>query len=112
VENAYYEERILLMRSGVERGESMLSVAQAAGIFSPLELQMISVGEDTGDIDGMLAQVADIYQEEVEYDIGRLSESMEPILMTFMGVLVLILLLGIFMPMWQLGAAVKGKAGG
>lgn len=111
VENAYYEERILLMRSGVERGESMLSVAQAAGIFTPLELQMISVGEDTGDIDGMLAQVADIYQEEVEYDIGRLSESMEPILMSFMGVLVLILLLGIFMPMWQLGAAVKGKAG-
>lgn len=111
VENAYYEERILLMRSGVERGESMLSVAQAAGIFTPLELQMISVGEETGDIDGMLAQVADIYQEEVEYEIGRLSESIEPILMTFMGVLVLILLLGIFLPMWQLGAAVRGKAG-
>ncbi|MDP1527199.1 MAG: type II secretion system F family protein [Rhodocyclaceae bacterium] len=109
VDNAFYEERILQMRSGVERGESMLSVAQAAGIFTPLELQMISVGEDTGDIDGMLGQVADIYQEEVEYEIGRLSETMEPILMSFMGVLVLILLLGIFMPMWQLGAAVKGQ---
>jgi MSHA biogenesis protein MshG len=109
VDNSFYEQRILQMRSGVERGESMLSVAQAAGIFTPLELQMISVGEDTGDIDGMLAQVADIYQEEVEYEIGRLSEAMEPILMSFMGVLVLILLLGIFMPMWQLGAAVKGK---
>lgn len=112
VDNAFYEERILQMRDGVERGESMLRVAQTAGIFMPLELQMISVGEDTGDIDGMLAKVADIYQEEVEYEIGRLTETMEPILMAFMGVLVLILLLGIFMPMWQLGAAVKGKVGG
>ncbi len=108
VNNAYYEERILAMRAGVERGESMLSVAQSAGIFTPLELQMISVGEDTGEIDAMLSQVADIYQEEVEYEIGRLSETMEPILMAAMGVLVLILLLGIFLPMWQLGAAVKG----
>jgi len=109
VDNAYYEERILSMREGVERGESMLRVAQAAGIFTPLELQMISVGEDTGDIDGMLAKVADIYQEEVEYEIGRLSETIEPIIMVAMGVLVLILMLGIFLPMWQLGAAVKGK---
>lgn len=111
VDNAFFEERILIMRDGIERGESMLRVAQTSGIFNPLELQMISVGEETGDIDGMLAQVADIYTEEVEYEITRLSESMEPILMAFMGVLVLILLLGIFMPMWQLGAAVRGKAG-
>lgn len=110
VNNAFYEERILHMREGVERGESMLRVAQAASIFTPLELQMISVGEDTGDIDGMLAKVADIYQEDVEYEVGRLSETMEPIIMVAMGVLVLILMLGIFLPMWQLGAAVKGGA--
>ena len=109
VNNAYYEERILTMSGGVERGESMLRVAQTAGIFTPLELQMIAVGEETGDIDGMLAKVADIYEEEVEYEIGRLSETMEPLIMAAMGVLVLILMLGIFLPMWQLGAAVKGK---
>ena len=109
VDNAFYEERILAMRAGIERGESMLRVSQAAGIFMPLELQMISVGEETGDIDGMLAKVADIYQEDVEYEIGRLSETIEPIIMLAMGILVLILMLGIFMPMWQLGAAVKGR---
>lgn len=112
VNNAYYEERILLMREGIERGESILRVAQVAGIFTPLELQMISVGEDTGDVDGMLSQVAKMYQEEVEYDVDRLAETMEPVLMAFMGVLVLILMLGIFLPMWQLGAAVKaGRVG-
>ena len=103
VDNAFFEERILLMRNGVERGESLLRVAQTAGIFSPQELQMISVGEQTGDIESMLNQVADMYQEEVDYEVGRLSESIEPILLGFMGVLVLILMLGIFLPMWQMG---------
>lgn len=102
VDNGFFEERILGMRSGVERGESMLRVAQSAGIFTPIELQMISVGEETGDIDGMLNQVADMYQEEVEYEVDRLSETIEPILLAVMGVLVGILLLGIFMPMWDM----------
>ncbi len=102
VNNGFYEERILGMRSGVERGESMLRVAQSSGIFTPIELQMIAVGEETGDIDGMLTQVAEMYQEEVEYEVSRLSASVEPILLAVMGVLVGILLLGIFMPMWDM----------
>ncbi|MBI2752895.1 MAG: type II secretion system F family protein [Betaproteobacteria bacterium] len=103
VENAYYEQRILQMRDGVERGESMLRVAQSAGIFTPLELQMIAVGEETGEIDDMLEQVAKMYQDEVEYEVDRLSESLEPILIAAAAVLVLILLLGIFLPLWNLG---------
>lgn len=102
VDNAFYEARILSMRDGVGRGESMLRAAQSAGIFTQLELQMIAVGEETGDIPGMLNQVADMYQEEVEYEVSRLSESIEPILLAVMGVLVAILLLGIFLPLWDL----------
>ena len=109
VNNAFYEERILQMRAGIERGDSILRVAQTAEVFTPIELQMISVGEDTGDVDGMLGQVADLYQEEVEFEIDRLSDTMEPILMAVMGLLVLILMLGVFLPMWQLGAAAKGR---
>ncbi len=102
VNNAFYETRILGMRDGVERGESMLRVAQSAGIFTPVELQMIAVGEETGHIDEMLGQVADMYQEEIEYEVSRLSQSIEPILLGFLGVLVTILLLGIFMPLWDM----------
>ena len=109
VDNAFFEERILLMCGGVERGESMLRVAQTAGIFSPLELQMIAVGEDTGDIDGMLDQLAEMYQEEVEFEVDRLGETIEPILLSLIGALVLILMLGVFLPMWQLGQAAMGK---
>ena len=103
VENAYYEQRILQMRDGVERGESMLRVAQSAGIFTPLELQMIAVGEETGEIDEMLEQIAKMYQDEVEYEVERLSETLEPLLLAAMAVLVMILLLGIFLPLWNLG---------
>ena len=105
VDNAYYEERILQMRKGVERGETLSRVARTAGIFSPLELQMISVGEDTGEVDTMVEQIALMYQEDVEYEVSKLSEAIEPILLAVMGVLVGILLLGIFMPLWSLGQA-------
>ena len=57
----------------------------------------------------MLGQVAETYQDEVEYEVGRLSESMEPILLAFMGVLVAILMLGIFLPMWDLGQVALHK---
>lgn len=103
VQNAFYEQRILQMRDGVERGESMLRVAQSAGIFTPLELQMIAVGEETGEIDDMLEQIAKMYQDEVEYEVSRLSETLEPILIAAAAVVVIILLLGIFLPLWNLG---------
>lgn len=105
VDNAYYEERILQMRNGVERGESLSRVARTAGIFAPIELQMITVGENTGEVDTMVEQIAVMYQDDVEYEVSKLSETIEPILLAAMGVLVGILLLGIFMPLWDLGQA-------
>ena len=105
VDNAYYEERILQMRQGVERGETLSRVARTAGIFTPIELQMISVGESTGEVDAMVEQIALMYQDDVEYEVSKLSETIEPLLLAMMGVLVGILLLGIFMPLWDLGQA-------
>ena len=102
VDNAYYEQRILRMRTDLERGESLLRAARAAEIFSPIELQMIAVGEQTGDLDGLLSQVADIHREEVEYEADRMSAAIEPLLLLVLGVLVGILLLGIFEPMWNM----------
>ncbi len=109
VENAFYEQRILQMRDGVERGESMLQVAQSAGIFSLIELQMIAVGEETGAIDDMLEQVAKMHQDDVEYGVDRLSETLEPILIACVAVLVMIMLLGIFLPLWDLSQLARQK---
>ena len=108
VENAFFARAIEKMRDGVERGDSVLRTAAASGIFTPVVLQMIAVGEESGTLDEMLGEVADFYQQDVEYELKSLSAQIEPILIIFLGVLVLILALGVFLPIWDLGkAAVK-----
>ena len=107
VDNAFYHERIMAMRDAVSHGDSLLRAFLASGIFSPIELQMISVGEETGDIETMVQQLATLYQEEVEYEASQLSETLEPVLLVFMAALVLVLLLGIFLPMWNMTQMVK-----
>jgi MSHA biogenesis protein MshG len=74
-------------------------------MFNPLILQMIAVGEETGNVGGLLVDIADFYDQEVEFDLKRLAEAIEPILLLFMGIMVLVLALGVFLPMWDLGAA-------
>ncbi|HEU0219932.1 MAG TPA: type II secretion system F family protein [Gallionella sp.] len=105
VDNEFMRSRIEQMRDGVERGESILRTAVAAGVFNPVVLQMIAVGEESGDMDGLMFEVADMYQREVEYEVKTLSSQIEPILIVFLGILVLILALGVFLPMWDLGKA-------
>lgn len=107
VDNAFYQERIMAMRDAVSHGDNILRAFLASGIFSPVELQMIAVGEETGDIETMVQQLATLYQDEVEYEASKLSETLEPILLVFMAALVLLLLLGIFLPMWNMTQMVK-----
>lgn len=103
--NEFMRARIEQMRDGVERGESILRTATATGMFTPTVLQMIAVGEETGDMDGLMFEVAEMYEREVEYEVKTLSQQIEPILIVVLGVLVLILALGVFLPMWDLGRA-------
>lgn len=111
VDNAYLEARILQMRDGIERGESILRTAVAAGVFSPVVLQMVAVGEETGEIDALMSEIADMYEREVGIEVEGLTAKLEPILLVFMGVLVLILALGVFLPMWDLATVARGGSG-
>lgn len=108
-DNAWISTHIKDMRAGIERGESLLRTARQSEMFTPLILQMIAVGEETGSVDDMLVNVADFYDEDVDYGLKRLAESIEPILIVAMGILVLILALGVFLPIWDLGAAAMGR---
>lgn len=109
VDNVYVSERIIRMREGVERGESVLRTARDTGVFTPVVLQMIAVGEETGALDDLTGEIADLYQREVEYDLKNLSSQIEPILIIMLGILVLILALGVFLPIWDLGTAAMPK---
>jgi MSHA biogenesis protein MshG len=108
--NKYLELRLLDMKSSIEAGGSVSNTAINSGIFTPLVIQMISVGEETGRIDELLLEVADFYDREVDYDLKTLTARIEPILLIFVSVIVLILALGIFLPMWGMLDAIQGNA--
>jgi len=112
VENTYIGQRIEQIRDGVERGESVVRTAVTTGVFTPVVLQMISVGEESGELDDLLREVADMYQREVEYELKTLASQIEPILIVLLGGLVLVLALGVFLPIWDLGQAAFANNGG
>jgi len=103
VDNDFIAHKVEQMRFGVERGETILRTATNAGVFNPLVLQMIAVGEESGALDDLMEEIAEMYQRDVEYEIKNLGAKIEPIMIVFLGVLVLILALGIFLPIWDLG---------
>jgi MSHA biogenesis protein MshG len=105
VDNEFMRSRIEQMRDGVERGETILRTAAATGVFNPVVLQMIAVGEESGDMDGLMFEIADMYEREVKYEVATLSSKIEPVLIVTLGIMVLILALGVFLPMWDLGKA-------
>lgn len=107
VDNAYVSERIVGMRQNIERGESLARVAGTSGLFTPLVMQMINVGEETGRVDELLEEVAEYYEREVDYDLKTLTAKIEPILISIVSAMVLVLALGIFTPMWDMMSAHK-----
>ena len=109
VDNAYIGARIEQMRDGVERGESISRCATATGVFTPIVLQMIAVGEETGELDTLMTEIAQMYERETDYAIKGLSAAIEPILLAIIGGMVLVLALGVFLPLWNLGQAAMGR---
>ncbi|MBK9444923.1 MAG: type II secretion system F family protein [Betaproteobacteria bacterium] len=103
VDNSYIAKRIDEMRETVERGESVLRSAMQTKIFTPVVLQMVAVGEESGALDDMMDEIGEMYQRDVEYELKTLGAQIEPILIVALGVMVLILALGVFLPMWDLG---------
>ncbi|MGH8743275.1 MAG: type II secretion system F family protein, partial [Burkholderiales bacterium] len=103
VDNDYIAQRIEQMRDGVERGESVLRTAVTTGVFTPVVHQMIAVGEETGELDNLLQEVAEMYEREVDYEVKTLSAQIEPVLIIVLGIMVLVLALGVFLPIWDLG---------
>lgn len=108
-DNAWLSLRIEGMRDGVERGESILRTSTAANVFTPMVLQMIAVGEESGSLDDLMDEIAQMYEREVDYELKTLSSQIEPILIVFLGAMVLVLALGIFLPIWDLGQAALHK---
>lgn len=108
VGNRFIGSKVSGMRQGIERGESFTQTAHSAGMFSPLVMQMLAVGEETGRVDQMLEEAAGFYEQEVEYDLKNLTSAIEPILIVAIGAMVLVLALGVFLPLWELSTTING----
>jgi len=107
VDNAYIKEKLLAVNANIGRGMSLSESLEKTELFQNMLLQMIKAGESSGQLDDMLGKVTGYYDMLFRDFIDNLSSYIEPIMMFFIAALVLLMALGIFMPMWDLGSAVK-----
>ena len=107
VDNAAIKEQLLTVNANIGRGMSLAESFQITNLYENMLLQMIKAGEAGGQLDAMLDKVTEYYDMEFQDLIDNLSSYIEPIMMFFIAILVLLMALGIFMPMWDLGKAVN-----
>jgi type II secretory pathway component PulF len=107
VDNMVLSKIIANLRNSVQEGLGLAAPLSQSGFVPPLVIQMIAAGEESGALDDMMMKVADYYDEEVDQAVKNLSSMIEPILLVFMGGLVLFLALAIFMPMWDMSKMAK-----
>jgi MSHA biogenesis protein MshG len=105
--DAWFAKKIQDTSALIARGNTLSNAFAQTKLFPPLMIQMIALGEESGNIDTLLDEVAEFYQRELNYDIAHLSETIQPILMVAVGGIVLILALGVFLPMWNMASQYK-----
>lgn len=102
VDNVVIKEAADGIQESVKEGKGMSEPMKESKLFSPMVVQMIAVGEETGKIDELLNYVADYYDKETDLKVKDLTSLIEPMLIVFMGGLVLLLALGVYLPMWNM----------
>jgi len=106
--NKIVEEAIYAVRTAISEGKTMAEPLSACGVFPPMVVQMISVGEATGAMDTMLNKIADFYDDEVDDAVSAMTAMMEPLLMVFLGTTVGGLVVAMYLPIFKLAGAVGG----
>jgi len=105
--NEVIAETVNKVRESVREGESIAVPLNLSGLFPPLVTQMVAVGEETGNLDGMLQKIADFYDVEVEYMLASLTSLLEPILILAMGFVVGFIVISVFLPLYQIIGNIK-----
>jgi len=104
--NKIIEDALIVARTRISEGKSMSEPLQDSGIFPPMVVQMVQVGESTGALDNMLNKIADFYEEDVDNLVTNLTSLMEPIIMMFLGVVLGGLIIAMYLPIFKLGTVV------
>ena len=101
------EKEIREVKTAVRDGKGIAQTMQDSALFSPLVVQMIGVGEEIGELGSMLDKIAVFYKERVNTFVTRLTTMFEPIILVFMGIVVGVLVIAMFMPIFSMSSAVK-----
>jgi type IV pilus assembly protein PilC len=101
--NLVVERAVQKCRDAIREGKTLTQPLKESGVFPPMVIQMINVGEETGALDAMLSKVADFYEDEVDVAVEGLTSIIEPILIVFLGVTIGFIVVAMFMPMFELG---------
>jgi type IV pilus assembly protein PilC len=104
--NIVYHDASLKIRDEVSQGTQLQTSMRNTGLFPNMAIQMVSIGEEAGSLDGMLAKVADFYENEVDNAVDALTSLLEPLIMSVLGVLVGGLIIAMYLPIFKLGAVV------
>jgi len=104
--NIVYEEALFNVRDEISTGTTLTQAIERTGLFANMVVQMISIGEEAGSIDAMLAKVADFYEDEVDNLVDNLTAMLEPLIMAFLGVVVGGLVVAMYLPIFKMGAVV------
>jgi len=104
--NKIVEEALVVAKERISEGRSMSEPLEQAGIFPPMVVQMVQVGESTGALDNMLNKIADFYEDDVDNLVTNMTALMEPMIMAFLGVILGGLVVAMYLPIFKLGTAV------
>ncbi len=108
--NVLFQEALQEAKKKVEQGSNLSEPLEACGLFPAMIPQMIRIGEETGNVDGMLVKAADYYEEEVEIATGSLTSMIEPLIIVVLGVIVAFLVLALYMPMMSMYGGMENLA--
>lgn len=109
IDNLPLKKRLSSVRVAVEKGSSLNEGLKETKLFENMIIQMVSAGEDSGTLETMINKVAGYYKMRFDAIIDGLSEAIEPIMLLILACMVILLALGIFLPMWEMGNAVQGR---
>ena len=108
ITNVVIQKAIRDIRLALSSGSSLVEPFKASGLFSPMVVQMVSIGEKSGSLDLMLEEVAKFYDPEIEYTIKNLTSLLEPFMLLAMGLMVAFIALSVLLPIFNLMKVFKG----
>ncbi len=106
--NRIVEAALMQTRRSISEGKTIAEPLEASGLFPPMVVQMIAVGEHTGALDAMLAKIADFYDDEVDAAVSAMTALLEPFMMVFLGGVVGGMIIAMYLPIFQMASVVTG----